>query len=114
MRSPSVESSVAGSAIAGRVGKGGKRAKDARSTGEGSVRNSVTGRPGTENLSLIDGKIGGGAAGEEEEDDEDENDAGTTMMFDRGGQADEDQEKQKLAYVDGLDSLRALGSGRQP
>jgi transcription initiation factor TFIID subunit 11 len=101
-RSPSVESSVAGSAVVGRGGKGGKRARDARSTGEGSVRNSATGRDGTENLSLADGKSGGGVIGEEEDEDEDENDAGTTMMFDRGGQADEDQEKQRLAYVDDI------------
>jgi hypothetical protein len=96
MRSPSVDSSVTSSTIIGRGGKGGKRAKDARSTGEGSVRNSVTGRAGTENLSLTDGRSGG-AVGEEEDEDEDENDAGTAMMFDGGGQADEDQEKQRLA-----------------
>jgi hypothetical protein len=51
---------------------------------------------------LADGKSGGGVVGEEEDEDEDENDAGTTMMFDRGGQVDEDQEKQRLAYVDDI------------
>ncbi|KAH0559911.1 hypothetical protein GP486_003567 [Trichoglossum hirsutum] len=109
VRSPSVESSVTSSTVLGRGGKGGKRAKDARSTEGGSVRNSVTGRAGTENMSLVDGKSTG-AAGEEEDEDDDENDLGTTMMFDGGGQADEDQEKQRLAIL--VDSFNEDQSDR--
>jgi hypothetical protein len=107
LRSPSVDSSVAGSVITGRVGKGGKRAKDKDTRSrEGSVRNSVTGRVGAEKVSLADGDSG---AGDEEDEDDDENDAGTTMMFDGAGQADEDQEKQKLAYVNSLQAF-SLGT----
>ncbi|KAI9765293.1 MAG: hypothetical protein M1840_007492 [Geoglossum simile] len=108
LRSPSVESSITGSAITGRVGKGGKRAKDkdARSR-EGSVRNSVTGRIGVEKVSLADGDS---VAGDEEDEDDDENDAGTTMMFDGAGQADQDQEKQKLAIL--VDSFNEDQSDR--
>ncbi|KAH0545306.1 hypothetical protein FGG08_000605 [Glutinoglossum americanum] len=109
-RSSSVESSVAGSAITGRSGKRGKRAKDTQTIGGGSAKNGIARCASKENLSLVDGKSGTGAVGEEEDDDDDENDAGTTMMFDGGGQADEDQEKQKLAIL--VDSFNEDQSDR--
>lgn len=103
VRSPSVDSSVAGASV---ITARGKRAKaDGRSVTGSSVRGG-RGRATAAN-SVVSGKTGrGGKGGEgtaredEEEEEEDEGDLDAAALD--GEKADEQQERQKLRWVDHL------------
>ncbi|KAI9676373.1 MAG: hypothetical protein M1817_000530 [Caeruleum heppii] len=116
VRSPSVESSVAGgSAVGGRgrKGRGGGRTRggggrrgrpSATATAATSVVDGQTGGRKSGSRSVVSGSAtgrGGGAAGDEDEDGgEDDEDAGEGLMADGAeGEVDKDQERQKLSIL---------------
>ncbi|KAI9722923.1 MAG: hypothetical protein M1812_001371 [Candelaria pacifica] len=99
-RSPSVESSIAGSSVA--RGVGGKKRKGGGKSKPGSVKNGsvLNGKAATTTGSVAGGKAGTAGAEDEGEDDLGEENA---VMVNEAGQLDENAEKDKLqVLVDAL------------